>query len=134
MDDMVQADTGQELGMTKHEVRFTVDLTINVDKFDAFERVAQTMLAGTQKEPGALGYDWCLSADRRQCRLVETYEDSNAVLAHLTGPVVQELVPKLLDVSSISGFEVYGDPGPKAAEMLTGLGAKIFGLWRGFGS
>jgi quinol monooxygenase YgiN len=117
--------------MTKHEVRFTVDLTINPDKFDAFERVAQTMIARTQKEPGALGYDWCLSEDRRQCRLVETYVDANAVVAHLTGSVVQELVPKLLEVSSVSGFEVYGDPGPKAAEMLTRFGAKIFPLWRG---
>jgi quinol monooxygenase YgiN len=128
---MVLADASQELGMTKHEVRFTVDLTINADSIDAFERVAQTMIEGTQKEPGALGYDWCLSDDRRQCRLVETYVDANAVLAHLTGPVVQGLVPKLLEVSRLTGFEVYGDPGPKAAEMLTGLGAKIFGRWRG---
>ena len=116
--------------MTKQEVRFTVDLTINADKFDAFERIAQIMIAGTQKEPGALGYDWCMSGDRRQCRLIETYVDADAVLVHLTGPVVQELVPKLLEVSSINGFEVYGDPGSKAAEMLTGLGAKIFRLWR----
>jgi len=118
--------------MTKHEVRFTVSLKINPDKFDAFEHVAQTMIADTQKEAGAIGYDWCLSSDRKQCRLVETYVDANAVAAHLTGPVVQELVPKLLEVSSISGFEVYGDPGPKATDMLVGLGAKIFPLWRGF--
>jgi quinol monooxygenase YgiN len=119
------------MSMTKHEVRFTVDLTINAGKFDAFERIARTMIAGTQKEPGALEYDWCLSADRRQCRLVETYVDANAVLAHLTGPVVQELVAKLLEVSSLSRFEVYGDPGAKAAEMLTGLGAAIFLPWCG---
>jgi quinol monooxygenase YgiN len=117
--------------MTSQEVRFTVNLAIKADKFDAFERIAQSMIAGTQKEPGALGYDWCLSGDRRQCRLVETYVDAHAVLAHLTGPVVQELVPKLLEVSDITGFEVYGDPGPQATQILTGLGAKIFARWRG---
>jgi quinol monooxygenase YgiN len=119
--------------MIKHTVRFTVDLTINEEKFHEFEGIAQAMIAGSQKEPGTLGYDWCLSDDRKRCRLVETYADGNAVLAHLTGPVVQELVPKILEASSISGFEVYGDPGPKAAEMLAGFGAEIFQLWHGFG-
>jgi quinol monooxygenase YgiN len=117
--------------MVKNIVRFTVDLTISAEKFDKFEGIAQAMIAGTQKEPGALGYDWCLSSDRKRCRILETYEDANAVLAHLTGPVVQELVPKTLEVSSINGFEVYGDPGPKSAEMLAGFRAEIFELWRG---
>jgi quinol monooxygenase YgiN len=117
--------------MVNHIVRFTVDLTINAGKFDTFESIAQAMIAGSQKEPGTLGYDWCLSGDRKRCRLVETYVDANAVLAHLTGPVVQELVPKLLEASSLSGFEVYGNPGPKAAQMLAGLRAEIFELWHG---
>jgi len=45
--------------------------------------------------------------------------------------VVRELVPKLLQSSSLNRFEVYGDPGPKAAEILAGVGAEIFPLWRG---
>jgi quinol monooxygenase YgiN len=117
--------------MDKQMVRFTVDLTIHPEKFDKFQSMAQAMIAGSQKEPGTLGYDWCLSADRRRCRIIETYADANAVVAHLMGPVVQELVPKVLDVSSINGFEVYGDPGPKAAQMLAGFGAEIFELWQG---
>ncbi len=117
--------------MIQPTVRFTVDLTIHEGKFEEFEALAQAMIAGTEKEPGALGYDWCLSGDRRRCRLVETYADANAVMAHLTGLVVRELVPRILGVSSLDGFEVYGDPGPKAALMLAGLGAEIFPLWRG---
>ena len=34
------------------------------------------MIAGTQKEPGALAYEWHLSSDRTQCRLIETYADA----------------------------------------------------------
>jgi hypothetical protein len=70
-----------------------------------------------------------LSSDRRRCRILETYADANAVLAHLTGPVVQELVPNILKASSITRFEVYGDPGPEASRMLAGFGAEIFELW-----
>jgi hypothetical protein len=44
---------------------------------------------------------------------------------------VQELVPKLLGTSKITAFEVYGDPGPKAGEMLKGIGAEIFDFRRG---
>jgi quinol monooxygenase YgiN len=117
--------------MSKPTVRFNVDLTIQEGKLDAFQAVAQTMIAGTQKEPGAVGYDWCLSSDRKRCRIVETYADQNAVLAHLTSPVVQELVPKLLQTATLNRFEVYGDPGPKAAEILAGVGAEIFPFWHG---
>jgi quinol monooxygenase YgiN len=117
--------------MLKQAVRFTVDLTINEGRVDEFEGIAQAMIAGTQKEPGALGYDWCLSSDRKRCRILETYADTNAVLAHLRGPVVQEFVPKILKASSISRFEVYGDPGPEASRMLAGFGAEIFELWHG---
>lgn len=119
--------------MLKHTVRFNVDLTINDGKLDAFEGIVQAMIAASQKEPGTLGYDWCLSADRKRCRIVETYADADAALAHLTGPVVQQLVPKILEASSISRFEVYGDPGPQAAKMLAGFGAETFQLWHGLG-
>ncbi len=119
--------------MTKNTVYFVVDLTIHEGKFDQFESTAKAMIAGTLKEAGALGYEWFLSADRKRCRLLETYADANAVLAHMTGPVVQQLVPKILETLSISGFEVYGDPGPEAAKMLAGVGAEIFPLWYGLG-
>jgi quinol monooxygenase YgiN len=117
--------------MAKQTVYFALDLTINEGQLDGFESIAQTMVAGTQKEPGALAYEWYFSADHKKCRLIETYADANAVLAHINGPVVQELVPKLLGTSSITSFEVYGDPGQKATEMLKGIGAVIFEFRRG---
>ena len=118
--------------MASQIVRFTVSLSIADGKLEAFEKIAEAMLAATRKEPGALGYDWCLSSDRRTCRLLETYTNAEAVLAHLTGPVVQEYVPKLLAVATLNSFEVYGDPGPKASAMLAGFGAVIFPHWHIF--
>ncbi len=117
--------------MNEHAVYFIVHLTINPGKLDAFKEIAEGMIASTRKEPGALAYEWYLSGDRSRCRLVETYADEGAVLAHIAGRAVQELVPKLLEVSSISGFEVYGDPGSKAAETLKAIGAELFQRWHG---
>jgi quinol monooxygenase YgiN len=119
--------------MAERNVLIIVDLTINEGKVDEFAGLAKAMIAGSRKEPGTLGYDWYLSADGKRCRLVETYADANAVLAHLTGPVLRELLPRLLGLANLSRCEVYGDPGPKATEMLTGFGAEIFPLWQAFG-
>jgi quinol monooxygenase YgiN len=117
--------------MSKQTVGLVVDLTIQEGNFNAFESVAQEMIAGSQKEPGTLAYEWYLSGDRQSCRLVESYADADAVLAHFAGPVVQAMVPKLLEVASLTRFEVHGDPGAEATEVLAGFGAKIFLPWRG---
>lgn len=119
--------------MAAQTVYVLVELTIHEGMLDAFEGVAQQMIAGSQKEPGTLGYEWHLSEDRRRCRLLETYQDANALLAHFTGPVVQQLVPAVLQLSKVDRFEVYGDPGPQAASMLAGFGAAIFPRWHGLG-
>ena len=112
--------------MVTETVLLALDLTINAGQEDAFERIAQEMVAGSNNEPGTLGYEWFLSADRRRYRLIESYRNADAVLAHFNGPVVHELVPKLLGTAGVAGFEVYGDPGPKVREMLAGFGAEIF--------
>jgi len=65
--------------------------------------------------------------------LIETYVDADALLAHFAGAAVQQGVPKMITTADVSGFQVYGDPGPKAKEMLGGFGAEIFSYWHGVG-
>ncbi len=118
--------------MAVSTVRFVVSFAVNEGAFVAFERLARVMAAESQKEPGTLAYEWFLGADRARCRLFEAYVDADAVLAHLKGPVVQELVPKLLETGSVAGFEIYGNPGAEASAVVAGLGAEIFPTWLGF--
>jgi quinol monooxygenase YgiN len=118
--------------MTKPGVYFIVDLSIADGKLAEFQAIADEMVAGTQEETGALAYEFYLDADQRQCRLIEIYSDSDAALAHCTGRVVQQLVPRLLGVSSLAGFSVYGDLTPETADLLTQGGARLFQTWRGF--
>src|SRR5579864_7858880 len=104
--------------MAMSTVYFLVELTVHEGKLDEFKGIAQEMNAGSQSEPGTLGYEWYFSEDGKRCRLVETYATADDVQAHIAGPVVQQLVPKLLQQATLDRFEVYGDPGPKAAAML----------------
>jgi quinol monooxygenase YgiN len=117
----------------KQTVRLNVGMTLHDGKLDAFETLAREMTSGTRIEPGAIAYDWHFSADRKRCRLVETYANVEALLAHFKGPVVQRLVPRLMEIAKVDRFEVYGDPGPEATKMLVPLGAEIFLDWHGLG-
>jgi len=112
--------------MVEQVVRLAVDLTVNEGQLEVFTSVAQAMTAGSEAEPGTLGYEWFSSADGKRFRLVETYADAAAVEAHFMGPVVQAMVPKLAAVCSVDRFEIYGDPGLKVAEMAGGFGGVVY--------
>ena len=117
--------------MEKQVVRLKVNFVVDSEHLEEFKRIAQAMTAVSQTEPGTLGYEWFASADDTRFRLVETYADANAIEAHFMGAAVQQWVPKIVPVCKVDGFEIYGDPGPKVAQMATGLGAAIFKYWIG---
>jgi quinol monooxygenase YgiN len=117
--------------MLQQIVRLTVSFSVDESHLEAFKRIAATMTERSKAEPGTLGYEWFVSSDSRRFRLVETYSDATAVEAHFTGTVVQEWVPKLAAVSTVDGFEFYGDPGPKVAAMAAGFGAAFYEYWLG---
>ena len=118
--------------MTNPGVYFIVDFAIADGKLEAFQTISHSMVEGTQQEPGALAYEFYLDTSQTQCRLIEIYSDSNAALAHSKGRVVRGLVPKLLEVSSLTGFSVYGDLSTEAAALLTQVGAQLYSSSCGF--
>jgi len=117
--------------MEKQVVRLKVNFTVSGEQLAEFTRIAQAMTAVSAAEPGTLGYEWFASADGKRIRLVETYADASAIEAHFMGPAVQQWVPRIVPVCKVDGFEIYGDPGPKVAEMAGGLGAVVFHYWLG---
>jgi len=112
--------------MVEQVVRLTVSFVVTGEQLAEFKSIAQAMTAVSRAEPGTLGYEWFASADGERFRLVETYVDSSAIEAHFMGAAVQQWVPKLAAVCKVDGFEVYGDPGPKVAEMAGAFGAVVF--------
>jgi quinol monooxygenase YgiN len=119
--------------MVEQVVRLTVNFVVNGEQLEEFKRIAEAMTAVSRAEPGTLGYEWFASADGKRFRLVENYVDSSAIEAHFMGAAVQQWVPKIAAVCKVDGFEIYGDPGPKVAEMAGGFGAVVFKYWLGIG-
>jgi quinol monooxygenase YgiN len=115
--------------MDTKTVRLVVHLAVHEGNLDAVGALAKQMIAASEKEPGTLGYEWYLN--QNECRILETYFDAAAVLAHFRGPVVGEMVPPLLTLEKLELFEVYGDPGAEAGALIASLGAAVFAPWQG---
>ncbi|MGB8908983.1 MAG: antibiotic biosynthesis monooxygenase [Candidatus Cybelea sp.] len=110
----------------------TVSLRILAGRRSEFESTARKMVAETKQEHGALVYEFYVTEDATECRLLEGYVDNDAAASHLTGPVVIGLVPKLLESATLEAFEVYGHASPQLVEILAAFRAKLFGIVDGF--
>ena len=107
------------------QVLLSVGMTMQDGKFEEFQAIVREIVALAKKEPGTLGYEWYKTSDGKSWRLIEIYMDADGLLAHLQGPALKEF-PRLMKMASLSGVQVFGEPGPKAREILTGMGAEIF--------
>jgi quinol monooxygenase YgiN len=115
--------------MHKKVVLVAVDVTINEGELENFKKVASELIGLCDSDPGALKYEWFLSADQKHCRVLEEYVDGDALLAH--SAAAGELIQKLWAFCKTDRFEIFGDPGPKIAEMAPQIGAQIFAHWSG---
>ena len=79
---------------------------INDGQLDKFKKGAEDCIAATKNESGALLYDWFINENELSCTVIETYKDSNAVLAHVGN--VNEPLSKLMEISDFV-VEVFGN-------------------------
>ena len=85
-----------------------------------------------ERDPGTIQYDWFISSDNTECEIRETYENSEAFLAHLSnlGNSLQILYEKFASDHSVA---IYGDPSSELLEKLKarGVDTKFFSLLQG---
>ena len=95
-------------------IQITARFKIHPGKEEAFKELAKACMSCVkEKDKGTLQYDWYFSKDGSECRVRETYTNSDAVLAHVTnlGP----LFGQILELSEFTP-EIYGD----ASDVLVG--------------
>ena len=86
---------------------------IQAGKLQEFKLGAESCIAATKTESGALLYDWFIDENSLDVTVIETYQDSNSVLAHSVN--VNESLSSLIAISDFSG-EVFGN----VSDELTG--------------
>ncbi len=114
-------------------MKWIVEFTIKEGKLEAFENLAKEIaVLVKQNEPDTKGYQWYFNDEKTKCIVNEWYESSEAALVHLRGKAVITILPKLLEVSKLTRFEVYGDPNNDLKEALAKFSIHNFHFFTGF--
>ena len=99
---------------------------------DFKQHIAQCVQRVKEKDPGTLQYDWFISTDKSECEIRETYDSSEAFLAHLSN--LSDLLSILYErFASDHTVAIYGEPSPELLEMIKarGVDTKFFSFLQG---
>lgn len=112
-------------------VYWLLEVAIKSGEYDNFKGLMEEMVASTQNEPGALYYEWHISADKSTCYIYERYADSAATLVHL-GTFNEKFAARFMGLIEPKRFVVFGSPNETVKEILAGVGAEFLNPWGGF--
>src|SRR6267142_3241482 len=96
-----------EAGMRSEQVYWV--FTIAVDQMDKFTPLIPKLVAATEKEPGALQFEFNIGNDQKTVDIFERYMDSKAALFHQTesfGPFSKEFFA----MAKLTRCVIYGTP------------------------
>jgi quinol monooxygenase YgiN len=116
-----------------NQIHFRAEFTIEEGKIEEYKKLVQDMSRVAEaNEPGTLNYQFYLNRAETKCIVHETYRNSEAVFAHITGLASQTILPKIFNVARISRFDVYGNPGEELQKVLTSFNPQTYNLFAGF--
>ena len=102
------------------QIKATALIKIKEGKLEEFKQLIPVLISTVkEKDPGTMTYDWYLKEDSMECVVLETYTDSQAVLAHAGN--VGEQLQKVLEVADLS-IELYGNPTQELRKCNRGSG------------
>jgi len=85
--------------------------------------------ASARGEPGTLQFDWFFSDYGTQCVVRETFESSDAVLAHLGH--VGQFVGRLIESGGGLELDVFGEPSATLREAIASFQPVIYSYAQG---
>lgn len=89
-----------------------------------FKKVATHALEIARGEPGVLQYDWYFDDTQTVCIVRETYQDSEALLAHITN--MGGMLNTLSELGGGCELEIFGDPSPLLVDVTAPLQRSLF--------
>ena len=112
------------------QVFWVFTLAVEPDQYDQLKQLVGETVAAVAKDPGALEYEWNISADHRTLVVVERYADSAAVVQHGKdfGPFAQ----RFFALAKPTSIVVFGAPDANAKKALAGLHPVYMTTFDGF--
>lgn len=116
--------------MTDH-IRAIAEQSISEGKTGEVKKLVTEIIKRVEaNEPNMLSYEFFLSDDESKLYALETYKDSEAVMAHLGN--VGDLLGPLFEIAPLTELRVYGNPSDEVRQATESFGPKIFEHWNGF--
>jgi quinol monooxygenase YgiN len=94
-------------------------LTVTVDKMDEFKSLIKKLVAATEKEPGALQYEYNVGDDQKTVDVYERYADSKAALFHLGETFGPNFSKEFFALTKPTRFVIYGTPTDEFKKAVT---------------
>ncbi|WP_458747306.1 putative quinol monooxygenase [Candidatus Nitrosocosmicus sp. T] len=114
-------------------IRFRAEYIVSQEKLQEYKKLIQELCKVVEaKEPHTLEYQFYFNDDETKCVVHETYTNSEAALAHNDGIASKTILPKILEISQINRFEVYGNPCEKLQKVLSRFNTQKFSIFTGF--
>ena len=83
--------------------------TVSVDRMDKFTPLIPKLVAATDKEPGALQFEFNIAEDQKTVDIFERYTDSKAALFHQTESFAPN-AKEFFAVAKLTRWVIYGRP------------------------
>jgi quinol monooxygenase YgiN len=112
---------------TMSKVQLIFRMSIDAGQIDAFKDIgARIMDIVRDKGHHTLAYEWFLNEERAEAVVVETFSDSDALLAH--AEMIGELGVKLFGLGRIENLWLCGDVSQEVLEKTAGFGPTAYAL------
>ena len=104
-----------------NNIHIRAEVTVEEGKKEEYKKLIRDMIRAVEaNEPGTINYQFYLDKPGTECIIWETYENSEALLAHNNGVASQTILPKIHRISKIRRLDVYGNPTEELQKMLSG--------------
>jgi quinol monooxygenase YgiN len=107
-----------EAGMQSEQVYWV--FTVTVDQMDKFTPLIPKLVAATEKEPGALQFEFNIGDDQKTVDIFERYSDSKAAMFHQTESFAP-LSKEFFAVAKLTRWVIYGTPSDEFKKANTGF-------------
>ena len=115
------------------KIYFRAEFIISKGNLEEYKKLIQELCKVVEdNEPHTLEYQFYFNDDETKCVVYETYANSEAAILHNNGIASKTILPKIVEISQINRFEVYGNPNEKLQKVLSSFNAQNFNAFTGF--
>lgn len=115
-----------------NKLRLIFRVRVHAGKREEFKAVAAEILSLVHEHgPHTLEYEWFISGDQTECVVLETFEDSEALLAH--AELIAEQAQRLFAACEIQNLWLCGNPSAEIVEKTSAFAPGVYTFLQGRG-